>query len=98
MRCLWTTIIILAGCVQSPPPLETGEYKVYSTVTVQDEWCYMPDGSRANGVVHYNTRVRSISTICVSLRSDDPERTLRHELAHAGRNAIGLTAISEDLP
>ena len=98
MRWLCLTIIILAGCVQSPPPLETGEYKFFSTVTVQDDWCYMSDGSRANGVVHYNTTVRSISTICISLRSDDPERTLSHELAHAGRNAVGLTATSQDLP
>ena len=98
MRWLCPIIIILAGCVQSPPPLETGEYKIYSTVTVQDDWCYMPDGSRANGVVQYNTKVRSVSTICISLKSDDPERTLLHELTHAGRNAIGLTATSQDLP
>jgi hypothetical protein len=69
------------------PPL--GEFKLYTTITVQEDWCYM-DGVRVNGVIDYNTVVRSISTICVSLKSDDPERTLKHELDHAWRNAVGL--------
>jgi hypothetical protein len=50
------------------------------------------DGVKVNGVTKYNTVVRSISTICVSLKSDDPERTLLHELDHAWRNAVGLDA------
>ena len=83
-------LLILYGCAQ--PQFQKGEHKLYTTIKVVDDWCYMPDGSPANGVINYNTIVRSVSEICISLKSDDPERTLIHELEHAGRNAIGLGA------
>ena len=70
------------------PPV--GEFKLYTTITVQEDMCIMPDGTEVNGWTKYNTYVRSVSEICVSLQSDDPERTLQHELAHAWRNAVGL--------
>lgn len=80
-------LLFLCGCAQ--PQFEKGEYKLYTTIEIVDDWCYMPDGTKANGVTHYTAKVRSLSIICVSLKSDDPERTLIHELEHAGRNAIG---------
>lgn len=86
-------LIALIGCARSQPDMATGEYKLYSTVVVTEDWCYMPDQTRVNGVTRYNTKVRSVSEICVSLKSDDPERTLRHELEHAWRNAVGLDAL-----
>jgi hypothetical protein len=75
------------------PPI--GEYKLYATITVQQDWCMM-DGEKVNGVIEYNTVVRSVSKICVSLKSDDPERTLQHELSHAWRNAVGLDATARN--
>lgn len=72
------------------PPL--GEYKLYTTITVQEDLCAMPDGTLVNGVTRYNTQVRSVSTICVSLQSDDPQRTMNHELEHAWRNSVSLDA------
>ena len=84
---------IFAGCSPPQPNIATGEFKLYATVVVTEEWCYMPDNeTKVNGTTTYNTNVRSISTICVSLKSDDPERTLQHELGHAWRNAVGLDA------
>jgi hypothetical protein len=94
MRYLIPAIVfILVSCGPSwkevTPPL--GTYMMYTTITVKKDWCYM-DGVRVNGVIDYNTVVRSISRICVSLKSDDPERTLKHELDHAWRNALNLDA------
>ena len=84
---------IFVGCSPPQPNITTGEFKIYATVVVTEDWCYMPDKiTKVNGATNYNTRVRSVSTICVSLKSDDPERTLQHELAHAWRNAVGLDA------
>ena len=84
---------ILVGCSPPQPNIATGEFKLYATVIVTEDWCYMPDNkTKANGVTNYNTQVRSVSTICVSMKSDDPERTLQHELEHAWRNAVGLDA------
>ena len=91
-------VILLVGCAQKPISLETGQYKVYSTITIQDDWCYMPDGTRANGLTNYTNLVNSVTTICISLKSDDVERTLHHELSHAGRNAVGLTVATLELP
>lgn len=68
-----------------------GEYKLYSTIKVTEDWCYL-DGQKVNGSIHYNTQVRSISTICISLNSDNVDRTIAHELDHAWRNAVGLDA------
>jgi hypothetical protein len=83
-------LLLLCGCAQQQ--VHTGEHKLYTTIKVVDDWCYMPNGSRVYGFIEYSTKVKSISNIYISLKSDDPERTLRHELEHAGRNAIGLEA------
>lgn len=92
-QCLLILFFILVGCSPPQPNIATGEFKLYATVIVTDDWCYMPDNkTKANGVTNYNTQVRSVSTICVSMKSDDPERTLQHELEHAWRNAVGLDA------
>ena len=102
ISCFIIALIALSqiSCVlkwkEITPPL--GEFKLYTTVTIQEDWCYMKDGQRVRGVIDYNTVVRSISTICVSLKSDDPERTLDHELRHAWRNAVGLDAKWEGHP
>ena len=85
--------LIFVGCSPPQPNITTGEFKIYATFVVTEDWCYMPDNkTKVNGATNYNTQVRSVSTICVSLKSDDPERTLQHELAHAWRNAVGLDA------
>jgi len=85
--------ILTVGCASPQQNIATGEFKLYTTVVVTEDWCYMPDKTtKVNGVTNYNTLVRSVSTICVSLKSDDPERTLQHELVHAWRNAVGLDA------
>jgi hypothetical protein len=92
MRYLIPTIIfVLISCTtwdEVIPPI--GEFKLYTTITVQEDMCLMPDGEEVYGVTRYNTVVRSISTICVSLKSDDPEMTLKHEMDHAWRNALNL--------
>ncbi len=89
---LLATFLFL-GCVQ-PLDFVNGEYKLYATVIIQDDWCFMPDGTKANGVTRYNTKVRSFSSICVSKKSDDMERTLMHELGHAGLNSVGEDAMA----
>jgi hypothetical protein len=84
---------IFVGCSPPQPKIATGEFKLYTTVVVTEDWCYMRDKTtKVNGVINYSNQVRSVSTICVSLKSDDPERTLQHELDHAWRNAVGLDA------
>lgn len=90
---LLISFFIFVGCSPPQPNIATGEFKLYTTVVITEDWCYMPDKTtKVNGVTNYNTQVRSVSTICVSLKSDDPERTLKHELDHAWRNAVGLDA------
>ena len=91
---VFISFIVLLGCAAPKPDITTGEFKLYTTVVVTDDWCYMPDKTPVNGVTKYNTKVRSISTICISRKSDDPERTLKHELEHAWRNAVGLDALA----
>ena len=84
---------IFIGCSPPQQNITTGEFKLYTTVVVTEDWCYMPDNiTKVNGRTYYSTLVRSVSIISVSLKSDDPERTLRHELDHAWRNAVGLDA------
>ncbi len=85
-------LAIQLGCAETQPNMAKGEFKLYTTVVITDDWCYMPDQTKVKGSTRYNSVVRSISTICVSLKSDDPERTLKHELDHAWRNAVGLDA------
>jgi len=92
-QILLILFFIFTGCSPPQPQIATGEFKLYTTVVVTEDWCYMPDKqTKVNGVTNYNTQVRSVSTICVSLKSNDPERTLQHELDHAWRNAVGLDA------
>ena len=86
-------VALLIGCAAPKAEIATGQFKLYTTVVVTDDWCYMPDNTKVNGATRYNSVVRSISTICISTRSDDPERTLKHELEHAWRNAVGLDAL-----
>ena len=65
------------------------DYYTYLYNSVSEDWCYMPGKkTKMNGVKSYNTLVRSILTICVSLKSDEPERTLQHDLEHEWRNAV----------
>lgn len=87
--------VFLAACAapQIPDLMSAGQYKIYATVVVTEDWCYMPDNTRVNGVTRYNQVVRSVSEICVSLKSDDPQRTLQHELEHAWRNAVGTDVL-----
>jgi hypothetical protein len=85
--------VFTIGCSATQPDIATGEFKLYTTVVVTEDWCYMPDQkTRVNGSTTYSPQVRWFSTICVSLKSDDPGRTLKHELDHAWRNAVGLDA------
>jgi hypothetical protein len=85
--------LIFVGCSPPQPNIATGEFRIYATVIVTEDWCYMSDNkTKVNGTTRYITKVRAISEICVSLKSDDPERTLQHELGHAWRNAVGLDA------
>ena len=83
---------VFIGCSPTQPNITTGEYLLHTNVMITEDWCYMPDETKVNGYTTYNTWVRSLSTICVSLKSDDPHRTLQHELDHAWRNAVGLDA------
>jgi hypothetical protein len=69
------------------PPL--GQYKALVSITVQEDWC-MIDGQAVNGLILYNETTREFCVICVSLKSDDPERTMQHELSHCWRNMMGL--------
>ena len=86
------SFVFFVACSPPQQNITTGEFKLYATVVITDDWCYMPDKTKVKGATRYNTVVRSISTICVSMKSDDPERTLKHELDHAWRNAVGLDA------
>ena len=93
--CFVVAVLALSqmSCVRWEDVLpQTGEYKLYTTIQVQEDMCVIPDGTEVNGWTKYNTYVRSVSDICVSLQSDDPERTMNHELEHAWRNAVGLDA------
>jgi hypothetical protein len=69
------------------PPV--GSYKALVSITVQRDWCMM-DGEKVNGLILYNETTREFCVICVSLKSDDPERTMQHELSHCWRNMMGL--------
>ena len=69
--------------------LSPGDYKVYATITVQEDWCIMPDGEKVNGFTKYNTVVRAISEVCISQKSDDIRRTMNHEFEHVWLNATG---------
>ena len=90
---LLISFFFLVGCSPPQPNIATGEFKLYTTVVVTEDWCYMPDKTKVNGATKYSTKVKSISEICVSLKSDDPDRTLKHEMEHAWRNAVGLDAL-----
>lgn len=90
--CFIIALIALSQISCSQTPLPLGDHKLYATITVQEEWCIMPDGTKVNGFTRYSTIIRSIAEICISRKSDDPERTMTHEFTHAWRNAIGLNA------
>jgi hypothetical protein len=85
------TAFVLAGCgptwVEVTPP--AGDYKAVVSITVQNDWCRI-DGEAVNGFIRYNEAIKEVCVICVSLKSDDPERTLLHELDHCWRNMMGL--------
>jgi hypothetical protein len=69
------------------PP--SGDYKALVSITVQNDWCRI-DGQAVNGFIRYNEAIRGVCVICVSLKSDSPERTMQHELDHCWRNMMGL--------
>ena len=94
MKLLLLILFLIFACCSAPQPnITTGEFKIYATVVVTEDWCYMPDNkTKVNGTTRYSTKINALSEICVSLKSDDPERTLQHELGHAWRNAMGLDA------
>jgi hypothetical protein len=55
---------IFVGCSPPQPNIATGEFKLYTTVLVTEDWCYMPGNhTKVNGFTTYNTQVRSVSTI-----------------------------------
>jgi hypothetical protein len=66
-----------------------GTYKAVVEITVQEDWCRI-DGQAVNGFIRYNEAIRGVCVICVSLKSDSPERTMQHELDHCWRNMMGL--------
>jgi hypothetical protein len=66
-----------------------GTYKAVVSITVQEDWCIM-DGEKVNGLILYNETTREFCVICVSLKSDDPERTMQHELDHCFRIMMGM--------
>ncbi|MDG5466822.1 hypothetical protein P9J64_00645 [Deltaproteobacteria bacterium IMCC39524] len=88
---LLVMFLVFIGCSPPQQKITTGEFEIYATVIVTEDWCYMSDNkTKVNGTTKYFSNVKAFSQICVSLKSDDPERTLQHELAHAWRNAVGL--------
>lgn len=82
---------LLDGCknVEVSKTLKVGTYPLNTVIRVQDNICLMPNGEAMNGVTRYNTGKPADSTICVSLKSDDPHRTAQHELCHACHLATG---------
>ncbi len=90
MKYLIASIITLtlAACVATQ--IEVGESRYLVIQTVQKEWC-MLDGVKVNGSWQkFVTELMPVYHLCISLQSDDVERTIRHELRHLGRDAIGL--------
>jgi hypothetical protein len=87
----FVTVLVLISCgptwKEVTPPI--GDYKAVVSITVQDDWCRI-DGQAVNGFIRYSEIVREFCQICVSLKSDDPERTLLHELDHCWRNMMSL--------
>jgi hypothetical protein len=85
------TVCALISCgpqwSEVTPPI--GDYKAVVSITVQDDWCRI-DGQAVNGFIRYNEAIREVCVICVSLKSDNPERTMLHELDHCFRNMMGL--------
>jgi len=90
MRCLIASIITLslAACVAHE--IETGETRYLVIQKVQKEWC-MLDGVNVNGSWRkFKAGVMPVYKLCISLKSDDPERTLRHELTHISLDSLGF--------
>ncbi len=90
---IFCTIVAVAACANidgGSKTLKVGTYPLNTVITVQDDICIMLDGkTKKNGVIYYNTGWPAKSTICVSLKSDDPHRTAQHELCHACHLATG---------
>ena len=87
------TIIAVAACANIGgvnKQLTVGTYPLNTVIRVQDNICLMPNGEAMNGVIRYDTSRPVDSTICVSLKSDDPHRTATHELCHACHLATGV--------
>jgi hypothetical protein len=85
------TVFALIGCGPTWKEVtpHVGIYKAIVEITVQEDWCSI-DGKAVNGFIRYNELIREVCVICVSLKSDDPERTLLHEFDHCFRNMMGL--------
>jgi hypothetical protein len=88
MKTLAIAIIAFAitGCTSVYAPV--GEFQMYITVNVTDDWCEMPNGDLVNGTTSHSPKIPSVSAICISKKSDDIERTIKHELDHAWDNAV----------
>lgn len=90
MRYLIASIITLALAACVAQQIEVGETKYLVIQKVQNEWC-MLDGVQVNGSwQRFTTDLMPVYHLCISLQSDDVEGTIRHELRHLSRDAIGL--------
>jgi len=78
---LWQT-----GCA-AWPEYQTGTYALVTTITIQDDWCYLDD-INVNGLITYK-RNKSISNICISKKSENIRGTIKHELEHATLRMLG---------
>jgi hypothetical protein len=82
------TFLVLAACVAQQ--IEVGESRYLVIQKIQKERCIL-DGRKVNGSWQkFKTENMPVYKLCISLKSDNVERTLNHELTHVSLDAMGM--------